>query len=274
MTRRIALVTIAHGRHDHLRAQLHHVGRGTCLPDHHVVVSMDDPDIAEIANPYPAQVVSLDADRTALPLAAARNLGARTALDAGADILVFLDVDCLPGPQLIRRYADVAIDSVQAPAIWSGPVHYLPALGPGRSTYTQSDLVRSEPHSARPAPRGDALVRESRLELFWSLSFALTADDWEQLGGFCEEYVGYGAEDTDLARVLAAQHGRLTWVGGATAYHQHHPTSSPPLQHVAAIVRNANIFQDRWGDFPMLGWLREFEARGLTALAGDRWVQC
>ena len=274
--RNTALITIARGRHTHLAAQLAHLHRGTRLPDLHVVVSMGDDGIEPVVAGAPAtDVVLIDADPAALPLAAARNAGAAAALQSGAQTLVFLDVDCLPGARLIERYEQVTSRPTGAgPTVWSGPVHYLPALPPDRAAYNDAELTQSRPHPARPAPPGDDLALEPRLELFWSLSFALTADDWTRLGGFCEAYVGYGAEDTDLARTLGRAGGSLIWVGGATAYHQHHPTSSPPLQHVAAIVRNANIFHGRWGDHPMLGWLREFQSRGLVSLdpaTGD-WV--
>lgn len=276
--RRIALITIAHGRHRHLSAQLDQVQRGTRRPDQHVVVSMGDDAITSLVAGAPrTRVVSMDADPGALPLAAARNAGAAAALADGADTLVFLDVDCLPGPRLLQRYADVtSLTTPGVPVIRSGPVHYLPALTAGHATYEDRDLAESAPHPARPAPVGDLLVDEPRLELFWSLSFAITSTDWRRLGGFCEDYVGYGAEDTDLARVLAAEGGRLTWVGGATAYHQHHPTHSPPLQHLSSIVRNASVFRRRWGDHPMLGWLHEFEARGLVRLDTDtgEWITC
>ncbi len=237
---------------------------------------MGDDGIEPLVSAAPAtDVVLIDADPAALPLAAARNAGAAAALANGAETLIFLDVDCLPGTRLIERYEQVTSRPARsAPIIWSGPVHYLPQLPPGHIAYDEDDLAASRPHSARLAPSGDDLVNEPRIELFWSLSFAVTASDWQQLGGFCEDYVGYGAEDTDLARMLGRSGGLLTWVGAATAYHQHHPTSSPPLQHVESIVRNANIFRGRWGDYPMLRWLREFEARELVALdpASKDWV--
>ena len=43
---------------------------------------------------------------------------------------------------------------------------------------------------------------------------------------------------------------------GARAYHQHHPSSSPPVQHLADILRNGALFRRRWGRWPMEGWLR------------------
>ncbi|MFJ9885294.1 glycosyltransferase family 2 protein [Streptomyces sp. NPDC091287] len=32
------------------------------------------------------------------------------------------------------------------------------------------------------------------------MSFAATADTWHAIGGFCEEYEGYGGEDTDYGQ--------------------------------------------------------------------------
>lgn len=269
-TARVALVTIAHGRHVHLSAQVQRLARSTRRPDRHIVVAMGDDRIGPLLTGQPTtDVVGMGADPGALPLAAARNLGAQVALDGGADTLIFLDVDCLPGPHLVDRYAKVTGSAEPAgdrPQLWSGPVHYLPTLATGRSAYDDTDLNASQPHRARPAPADGQLLVEPRHELFWSLSFALSAADWRRLGGFCDDYVGYGAEDTDFARTAAAAGATLTWVGGATAYHQHHPTSSPPIQHLADIVRNANLFHTRWGDFPMLGWLRQFQGADLVAL--------
>jgi N-acetylglucosaminyl-diphospho-decaprenol L-rhamnosyltransferase len=187
---------------------------------------------------------------------------------------VFLDVDCIPAPALVGRYREAAGEVAQgvagdpgavAPWVLCGPVHYLPAAGPGG--YRLDGLADlAGPHPARPAPPDGTLVLADDLRLFWSLSFATPARAWQQLGGFCEDYHGYGGEDTDFAMTLGASDGRMFWVGGATAYHQHHEVESPPTRHLAAIVRNANLFHDRWGWFPMLGWLDAFTEMGLAHL--------
>ena len=88
--------------------------------------------------------------------------------------------------------------------------------------------------------------------------------DFDALGGFCEDYAGYGAEDTDLAFAARAAGMPLTWVGGAHAWHQHHPTQDPPTGHVRDIVRNARVFHRRWGCWPMVGWLTAFAEAGLV----------
>src|SRR5690606_11833725 len=106
--------------------------------------------------------------------------------------------------------------------------------------------------------------------LFWSLSFALSRATWQRIGGFCEQYAGYGAEDTDFARVARDRGIGIAWVGSARAHHQYHPTRTPPVQHLDDIVRNAMVFRQRWGAWPMGGWLREFEPRGLIVVDDER----
>jgi hypothetical protein len=118
----------------------------------------------------------------------------------------------------------------------------------------------------RPAPR------PAPAELFWSLSYAVGSATWERCGGYCEEYVGYGGEDTDLGRSLLAQGIGLGWTGDARAYHQHHPVSSPPVEHLHDVLRNGRLFRDRWGEWPMRGWLEQFERRGLVRRDGAEWV--
>ncbi|RYJ06329.1 MAG: glycosyltransferase family 2 protein, partial [Actinomycetales bacterium] len=108
--------------------------------------------------------------------------------------------------------------------------------------------------------------------LFWSLSFAVTPATWDRIGGFDEAYVGYGGEDTDFGQRARSAGVPMAWVGGADAFHQHHPVSRPPVEHVQDVVRNAEVFARRWGWWPMEGWLEAFEERGLVARSGDGWA--
>ncbi|WP_030959725.1 glycosyltransferase family 2 protein [Streptomyces sp. NRRL S-378] len=269
---RTAVITIAAGRHPHLLVQQDGLARSSRAPDHYVVVSMADPAIQDVVadrNPA-ADVISLPLEGGRLPLAAARNAGAARALAAGADLLVFLDVDCVPGPSLLDGYARAAQDG----ALLCGTVAYLPP--PPAHGYPLDDLAgMAPPHPARPAPATGHVVRGGDPRLFWSLSFALTASTWNRIGGFCEDYTGYGAEDTDYASCAARLGVDLWWVGGAPAYHQHHPTQHPPVQHVDDIIRNGALYRARWGTWPMEGWLHDFEERGLVRYvpATDTWCR-
>ncbi len=268
---RLGVVTIVRGRHDHLTNQLEGLRRSTISPDVQVIAAMGDPDVAgvvaEADPPWPARVVPVDVSASGeLPLARARNAAAARAIELGAELLVFLDVDCVPAPALLTRYLAAAQRVTAAqPWVLCGPVHYLPPPGPGG--YPLDALAGlAGPHQARPAPPDGVLVQADDLRLFWSLSFAILATSWVGTGGFCEDYEGYGGEDTDFAATLGAADGAMFWVGGATAYHQHHEVESPPTRHAAAIVRNANLFYERWGWFPMLGWLEAFTEMGVAHL--------
>lgn len=267
----LAVITIAHGRHDHLALQQAGLRRSVLRPDLHVVVAMDDRGLEQALDPvpWPRRVVHLARSGPHLPLARARNIGARTAVAAGATRLVFLDVDCVPSETLLGAYDEAATDRVTCDDLLCGPVSYLPPPPPGGYDLATLDSL-AEPHAARPAPRAGTVERTRQgYELFWSLSFALSTRTWSEIGGFHEAYLGYGGEDTDFARRAQSLDTALTWVGDATAFHQHHLVSSPPVEHVEDVVRNATLFHERWGEWPMMGWLTAFEDRGLVRRGAD-----
>lgn len=266
----VAVVTIVHGRHRHLRRQVASLLAGDRRPDSHVVVAMGDDELAaRLRSDRGVHLVSMEVEDPRLPLARARNAGAGRALALGAEVLVFLDVDCLAGPALISGYQQAV--SVALETVWSGPVTYLPA-GVDERAMSRPWLL-DDPHPARPAPAPGELVFDADPHLFWSLSFALSARAWELTGGFHEAYVGYGGEDTDFGLQVAARGLSLAWVGDARAYHQYHPVEDPPVGHLDDILRNGRIFADRWGRWPMEGWLRQFEAMGLVRRVDGGWVR-
>lgn len=263
---RTAVVTIARGRHDHLAAQARALTQDP--PDLHVVVAMDDRDLAAVVPG--AEVVDVPLDRGALPLAAARNAGVRRARELRADLLVLLDVDCIPSPNLLGRYREAAATHG---GVLCGPVGYLPP--PPAGGYPPTGLADlAVAHPARPVPGDDEVLAAPEPDLFWSLSFATTPDVWDEVGGFCEDYRGYGGEDTDFGHAAARAGVAMFWVGGAWAWHQHHGAGGTPVQHLDDILRNATVFHDRWGWWPMLGWLDDLRQRGLAHVdARGRWVR-
>ena len=99
-----------HGRATHLRGQLDGLALSAHPADLHVVVAVDDPSAADTVarSGAPAHIVCCAGGSAALPVAAARNAGAAAALEYGADLLVFLDVDCIPGRHLVGRYREAA----------------------------------------------------------------------------------------------------------------------------------------------------------------------
>jgi hypothetical protein len=76
------------------------------------------------------------------------------------------------------------------------------------------------------------------------------------------------AEDTNFS-FSARSKGVLLGAIDALAYHQHHPSYDPPLNHLEAIVKNAGTFFHKWNRWPMEGWLRKFVAMGFIDWEAD-----
>jgi N-acetylglucosaminyl-diphospho-decaprenol L-rhamnosyltransferase len=267
---KIVVVTAVQGRKGHLRNQIAALASTSEQVDRHLLVAIDDDDVTAVVptGGLRTNVIPFHSTTPQLPIAAARNLGAQTAIDDGAELLIFLDVDCIPGPDMVTAYRWAAEHPDHRAALLCGPVTYLPP--PEENGYDLARLdAMTNPHPARPAPAAGVITASTEYELFWSLSFAVLTSVWQRIGGFCTEYTGYGGEDTDFAQKAAAQDVALRWVGGAHAFHQFHPVSNPPVEHLHDIVANAAIFHRRWGWWPMQGWLNAFEAEGLITRGQD-----
>ena len=65
------------------------------------------------------------------------------------------------------------------------------------------------------------------------------------------------AKAADLAGVSIA------WIAGARVYHQYHPHHMPPIHHLESVVRNAELFETKWGYRTMGHWLYAFRLMGL-----------
>ena len=267
----IAVVTVCTpGRAEHLRSQRR--AMAAHLPGaRHVVVLPERPGSADLAGELAAEgveVVELPAGPD-LPIARSRNVGGDRAAELGVDTIVFLDVDCMPGPDLGRRYAELPDG-----AVGLGPVTYLPESVGAPDPAELPGLT--DPHPARRFPeRGTRELEPDEFGLFWSLSFAMRTALWTRLrtdfGGFDEAFTGYGAEDTDFGRRLLYRRVRVLLVAGAHAYHRWHPVSDPPVDHLDDLLRNGAHYAERWGEWPAPGWFEKFEQMGLVRRRGDGW---
>ena len=253
-----SVLVIAHGRAGHLQRLLDGVQRSTCLPQEVVVVYMDDPRPEPVRCTLPLRIVHLPSlpHESGLPLARARNAAAHT---ARSERLVFLDVDCIPAQSALSLLLEAL--AAHRGLVMAEPRYLRRPLPPGPTPADQRLADLSVPHHARAdLPRN---IPCDRHEMFWSLGFAIHARDFEGLGGFNTGYGGYGAEDTDFALAARAQRLAVTF-SSAVIFHQHHGVCKPPLDHFADIVQNARIFRQRWGIWPMEGWLAAFQQLGLV----------
>ena len=258
-----SVLTIARGRAEHLGNVVRGLSLQTLPPKEMVVGVMQDAlyDLPEAG--FPIRQVRVP-DTLALPLAAARNAAARA---AEGEVLAFVDVDCIPASTFVADYQSRAAGGT---GLYMGEVMYLPggAAAPDWR-YEAFDRV-AERHSDRRGPPAGGLERCEDYRCFWSLNFALHRDDFAASGGFDERFAGYGGEDTDFAKTLAARSIPIWWMAGAKAYHQYHPHAMPPIHHMDSVIENAERFREKWGYRTMEHWLYAFELMGLIAKSG-RW---
>jgi N-acetylglucosaminyl-diphospho-decaprenol L-rhamnosyltransferase len=253
---RASVLTLARGREDRLANLMRGLAR-QAVPAAELVIAWMQPEPAGGLPDPGCPVRHLRVPGEPMPLAAARN---RAAEAAASDLLVFLDVDCMPGPGLVAAYARAA---GEAKGLFLGEVLYLPESAlDGGLDYDRLDRL-GVVHPARPPAPASGLRAEPDPGQLWGLSFALERRLWARVGGMDEDFAGYGGEETDLAWRLAAAGAPTWWAAGARAYHQHHAVSVPPLQHFDDILRNAARFRARHGRWCMEYWLGQFREAGL-----------
>lgn len=252
----VSVLTLAKGRAAHLHNVIKGLTRQSQPPVELIIGVMQDAEYTDLpAADFPIRQIKVVADE--LPLAKARNT---VAAAAEGDVLVFLDVDCIPHADLVRDYAK---RTGAGQGLTMGEVLYLPA-GATDGDWTDRTLGKvAVRHSDRQGPPIETHKRCEDYRCFWSLSFAMHRDDWSKTGGFDERFTGYGGEDTDFGRTLEEAGIPIWWISGARAFHQHHDHCMPPIHHVASILRNTEIFAEKWGHRTMEHWLRAFRLMGL-----------
>ena len=258
----VSVVTLAKGRPAHLRNLLRGLERQTQAPAEFIVAVMQDApyDLPEVA--FPVRQILVPG--TELPLAAARNQGVAA---AGGDAVVFLDVDCIPAPDLV---ADYARGLAELNGLLMGEVLHLPERATAGDWTCEGFAAVAERHSDRRGPPASGLEICPDYRCFWSLNFAIRRATFLATGGFDERYTGYGGEDTDFGKVLDQAGIPIAWMKGGLAYHQYHPHHMPPVHHLDSVVRNAELFEAKWGYRTMGHWLYAFKVMGLIDDTPDR----
>lgn len=255
----VSVLTIAKGRDAHLKNVMLGLARQTEQPCELIIAHMQDAPYADLPQmPFPVRQIAVTGAE--LPLARARNVAAKA---ASGDLLVFLDVDCIPAPTLIADYAATGFDGLTM-----GEVAYLPGGAVTEGWTTDAFEPFAVRHSDRQGPPATGVEMCEDYRCFWSLNFALPAALFHRVGGFDERFTGYGGEDTDFGKSLTMQGGRIAWIRGAKVFHQYHPHHMPPVHHLHSVVRNAELFADKWGYRTMEHWLYAFMLMGLIDNSG------
>ncbi|RYX79355.1 glycosyltransferase [bacterium] len=249
-----SLLTITHNRNDHLTNLLRGAEQSTRIPSEIIVVYMNQPEEINYASTIPIHSIHIDDADHSLPLAKARN----KALESAAyENLVFLDVDCIPSPDMF----DVLLNeqSFRSSLVMGSPRYLKPQADLQNHELSSSYLLKqSVTHESR---RHIPFGLSDRYELFWSLCFGLTKQTYQVIGGFDEMFTGYGGEDTDFS-FSARRHNVPFVISPALCFHQHHAVYKPPVQHLEDIVINSRQFYQKWRIWSMEGWLQKFVELG------------
>ena len=116
----VSALTLARGRAAHLKNVILGLTRQSQQPSELVIGVMQDTLYDNLPETdFPIRQISIPGNE--LPLARARNLVADA---AQGEVLIFLDVDCIPAPDLIAEYAAATTSGT---GLTMGEVMYLPA---------------------------------------------------------------------------------------------------------------------------------------------------
>lgn len=245
----IGVITIVKNRIPQFYSLIKSLEASTLKPKELVVVWMTSPSTHSLVQSEHFPIKHRFATTDSLPIARARNKGAEA---TDASTLIFTDVDCIIDPQLLSQIS-MKID----PGTTLGTVMTELNVIPENADYkTVNRLTGSgEPrHKAQKQPH----------DRFASSLFAMQRDDFDKVGGFDEHYSGFGISDIDFATRCHRQgiaHRSLPLV----TYKQHRRCRVCPLNHLLDIVRNANLYKDKWGYYPKTHWLSTFMARGFVS---------
>ncbi len=258
----VSVVTLAKGRPDHLRNVVLGLNRQAQAPTELVVAVMQNEAYELPAASFPVRQIMIAGDD--LPLASARNAAMQATTGRS---IVFLDMDCIPSPTLV---ADYACGLGELDGLLMGEVQYLPG-GATHDGWGCDDFAAvAVRHSDRRGPPPQGIEHCNDYRCFWSLNFAMRRSTFLAAGGFDERYLGYGGEDTDFGKTLDRNGVPIAWMKGGLAYHQYHRHHMPPVHHLNSVVRNAQLFEAKWGYRTMGHWLHAFRLMGLIDDAPGR----
>ena len=257
----ISVCTLYSQRTSHLQNLIQGLINSKIHPWELVIICMNDSQPELPSTPFKIHSSVINSPHK-LPLAQARSQAYSI---AQGEFLIFLDVDCIPDPNLVETFA---YHLEQEDALYQGSIRYLHSQW--RKQWTFETLhFDSSPHHLQ----GKELQRNQRIshgyEFFWSLCFGIRKSTFTQIGGFDSRFTGYGGEDTDFS--FTARLNKVPFYKiSALAYHQFHASYSPPLNHLTDIVENAKVFYDKWNFLPMDNWLKQFAELGYIKLEDDR----
>ena len=251
----VSVIIMFHGRLKHLVNVLKGLQLGISLPDEIILVEMaiEKSMVPNYKLNIQHYLIS-DYVSDKLPLARARNHGAQMAT---CDILTFLDVDCVPSNDFIYKIRNTSY--LNNALYMARPLYLSKNVEEVCFVWLEDFAIE---HPIRPNYT-DTFQCEDYGQ-FWSLCFYMTSNLFFEIGGFDEDFIGYGAEDTDFA-FKCRDYGIPLYLTDNNVYHQQHSFCRPPLNSLEAIVKNSNQFYSKWAIWPMVNHLEKFNKLGIIS---------
>ena len=155
---------------------------------------------------------------------------------AGGDILLFLDSDCIPAPNLLATYAA----HFTPDAFYLGGVYYLnqqlsEAMLQNRQSFSQQEFwagaAQSQNLKKGSVRRNFKRYWKSRFYIalnfrrpkIWGGNCAVNRDIFEKINGYDENYAGYNKSDSDLRnRLVKGSYRAVPLQTKARTYHLYH----------------------------------------------------
>ena len=196
----------------------------------------------------------------ALPLAAARNAAARAAHG---------ERHRLPRHGLhpgARSWSPITPAFLaELDGLLMGEVLYLPGGATDRRlAHASGSTAIAVRHSDRRGPPAAGHRALQRLSLLLVAQLRDAARDVPRSSAASTSAMSAMAARTPIsARCSTRPACRSPGSRAGCAYHQYHPHHMPPVHHLDSVVRNAELFEAKWGYRTMGHWLYAFRLMGL-----------
>ena len=248
MRNEFSVVTIVKNRTQQLSNLIANLEQSELAPSELIVVWMTSPSSNSLIQSEQFSIKHKFATSEELPLAQARNKGFKA---CSFERIVHLDVDCVCDPALfstmMKNWKDNTIHTT----------NIIPLTEMPDNAQFEQLMERSELHVLNGRRNASAMHN------FQSAVFGVSRSDFDKVGGFDEQYHGFGIGDIDFATRCHAAGIGLEKLS-LTAFHQYRANYQFPINHLLDIVTNANLFKAKWGYYPATDWLSAFVSQGFV----------
>ena len=248
MSNCFSVVTIVKNRTQQLANLINNLEAADAKPSELIIVWMTSPSDSSLIQSEHFDIQHRFATSEDLPIAQARNKGF---MSCSHEYIFHLDVDCLCPPDF---FADT-LHHWQENRLYTAKVVQVESM--------QDDASYQQVKQADSQHIYDTQQAVPANTSFRSAVFAIRKTDFERVGGFDEQYHGFGIGDIDFVTrcdVAGLKLARLK----TQVFTQYRSNYQYPINHLLDIVTNANVFKHKWGYYPATHWLAAFVKNGFV----------